>query len=257
MSVLENLVLALPAELSADEVRELDTAGRPTEPVSRIAGLVLESETAVTLGGPDTASARLLLYSNVPSPVGDRVRLVGPDTDGLQGKGPVAFAEVCVLHGPKVTAETFYQFVQRHQRLLEQPGFMVRNTRESIWVRVTPEMAGKGLAQASATFLARCHEVYPDVEAIDLAWVVADEKLCARLAELSAQSEGTIRAIKEGVWKDRGFDYNSCELAGHCGSCSDKKTCSSVRQIEARVKLKRRRDAAQAKKAQAATKEEV
>ena len=240
MSVLENLVVEIPVILAEADPSELSVAGRASVPLNRNAGLILDSEAAVTLGGEGVESARVLLYSNVPMPQGDRVRLIG----SLPNSGaPVSFAEVAVLHGSELNAEMFYQFGVRHQRLLDQPGVMVRNDKQHIMMRLSAQAAEGGFEAVAATFLARVHEVYPAVEGVDLLFIVGDEELIRRFAELNKGSTETISALKEGVWKERGFDYKSCQLAGHCGSCGDKKTCSSVRQMEAKVKLKRRREA--------------
>ena len=243
MSVLENLVAEIPAILADESPQELSVAGLPSVPVNRGAGLILENESGATLGGESVASARVLLYSNVPMPQGDRVRLIGEmPAEG----GTACFAEVAVLHGEKLDAEVFYQFGVRHQRLLDQPGVMVRNDKEHIMMRLAKESAAAGLAPVAATFLARVHEVYPAVEGVDLLFVVGRPDLVEKFAEMNRGSLQTVTALKEGVWKERGFDYKSCQLAGHCGSCGDKKTCASVRQMEAKVKLKRRREAQQA-----------
>ena len=57
---------------------------------------------------------------------------------------------------------------------------------------------------------------------------------------MAEDTNKVLREVKTGVWKERGFDYESCELSGHCGSCSDKKTCASIRKIQAKVNLVRR-----------------
>ena len=245
MSTLENLVLELPEVLPAEKAEKVSTEGLAPAPKSRFAGLILESEAAANLGNPEVPTARYLLYSNTPMPQGDMVRLIGPRLEEL-GREVVPFAEVAVPHGEKVTAEIYYQFIQRHQRLLDQPGFMVKTMKDRIMVRVSPEAREKGFGQASATFLARVHEAFPEVEGIDLWWVTGNEDTVKRLGELADKAADTVTAIKSGVWKDRGFDYKSCQLAGHCGQCADKKMCSSVRQIEAKVRMKRRLDAKKA-----------
>lgn len=240
MSVLENLVAEIPAILANADPIDVSVAGEAAVPVNRGAGLILESESGACLGGEGVASARVLLYSNVPMPQGDRVRVIGRIPEDGQ---PASFAEVVALHGAELNAEVFYQFGVRHQRLLDQPGVMVRNDKQHIMMRLGRDAAKLGFAPIAATFLARIHEVYPAVEGVDLLFIVGEDALIEKFAELNRGSEQTVTALKEGVWKERGFDYKSCQLAGHCGSCGDKKTCSSVRQMEAKLKLKRRREA--------------
>lgn len=243
MSTLENQVQEIEGLFEPEPFRKLSLAGCPAVPASGSAGLILESETAATLGGPGLASARLLLYSNVtPDGAKDTVRLLGDDLPELTCPAP--FAQAVVLRGKAVTAETFYQFMQRHKRLLDQPGFMVKSMKSDVWCRADKARAEGGLAPISAGFISRIRAAFPEVEAVEIWWVTGHEALVQKLAALSQQSEDTLTAIKAGVWKDRGFDYKSCQLAGHCGECGDKKTCASVRQMEAKVRLKRRREAA-------------
>lgn len=244
MSTLENAVLELEALFPGEGARELGAGNLPPALAQKSAGLILESETALSMGGPGVPSARLLLYSSAPMPQGDRIVLAGSDLSELRGTVP--FAEAAVLHGKNVTAEVFYRFVQRHKRLLDQPGFMVKTMKDEIWCRADAQAKQAGLAEISRRFLARVHEAFPEVEAIDLRWVTGHPEAVGQLADAARRCEETVTAIKAGVWKDRGFDYKSCQLAGHCGDCGDKKTCASVRQMEAKVRMKRRREAAAA-----------
>ena len=243
MSTLENQVQALAALLEGEPFQALSIEDGSGLPLSGSAGLILESETAATLGGPGLPSARLLLYSSAPANgPADAVRLLGDDLDSLSGPAP--FAQAVVLHGPRITSEVFYQFLPRHKRLLDQPGFMVKSMKSDIWCRADKPRAQAGLASVSRGFLSRVHAAFPEVDSIELWWITGHRDLVARLADLSSRTEDALTAIKSGVWKDRGFDYKSCQLAGHCGECGDKKTCASVRQMEAKIKLKRRREAA-------------
>ncbi|MDL2060174.1 hypothetical protein MUN46_009525 [Mesosutterella sp. AGMB02718] len=243
MSTLEKEVGELQKALEGRAAETLSTAG--IEPAARNgrAGLILEGEARANLGSPEIPSARYLLYSNAELPGGDRVRLIGRELSELP-REPVAFAQAAVLYGPGVTSEVFYQFMQRHQRLLDQPGFMVKTAKDKLMARVLPEAAAKGLEAVSATFLDRVHAAFPQVQAVDLLWVTGNEALVKELEAKAEAASELLTSIKAGVWKERGFDYKSCQLAGHCGSCADKKTCSSIRQMEARVKLKHRREAA-------------
>ena len=239
MSVLESLVEEVTGLLSKETARELSLDGCDPVAPGQGSGLILESEAALTLGGPDVPSARLLLYSNDAHEAGDAVRLIG---ELPSAGGPVSFAEVAVLYGPEVDAEKFYQFTLRHKRLLEQPGVMVRSEHEHIWMRFAPEAAEAGLAPVSATLISRIRSAFPQVQAVELWWVADQPGLAEKLGTMMQEASATTRGIVEGIWKDRGFDFKTCRISSHCGSCADKKTCSSVRQIEAKVKMKRRRE---------------
>ena len=239
MSVLENLVEEVTAKLGKEASRELSLEGMEAVAPGQGSGLILESEAALTLGGPQVPSARLLLYSNADHAPGDTVRLVG---ELPPAGGPVSFAEVVVLYGAELDAEKFYQFTLRHKRMLDQPGVMVQNEREHIWLRMTPEAVRGGLEPVSATLISRIRKSFPQVQAVELWWIADRPDLVGGLGPQMLDASATLKGIVEGIWKDRGFDFKTCRVSSHCGNCADKKTCSSVRQIEAKVKMKRRRE---------------
>lgn len=81
---------------------------------------------------------------------------------------------------------------------------------------------------------------FETVEAVQLYFVFDDKALIESILPIAQECQSRLRELKTGVWQERGFDYESCQLAGHCGSCSDKKTCASVRKIQAKVKLVRK-----------------
>ncbi len=243
MSTLEREVQNLKEMLAGEDSSRLFWQSQPKDAANARAGLILESEAKAALGSPELPTARFLLYSSEELPGGDQVSLIGEDLEALPAE-PVPFAEAVILHGPRVTSEIYYQFIQRHQRLLDQPGFMLKTSKNRLMARVSEEGMEKGFAGISSTFIARIHEAFPEVQAAEIFWITCRPELAGKLAAQADASDETITALKAGVWEARGFDYKSCQLAGHCGECGDKKTCASVRQMEAKVKMKRRREAA-------------
>ena len=228
MSVLENLVAEIPAILADADPIDVSVAGEAAVPVNRGAGLILESESGACLGGEGVASARVLLYSNVPMPQGDRVRVIGRIPEDGQ---PASFAEVVALHGAELNAEVFYQFGVRHQRLLDQPGVMVRNDKQHIMMRLGRDAAKLGFAPIAATFLARIHEVYPAVEGVDLLFIVGEDALIEKFAELNRGSEQTVTALKEGVWKEMSIPRSSSLTSSSGSKCSVNSMPLSPRQL--------------------------
>ena len=238
MSLLEVEVNRVRTLLTARPSAALDWKGLPTFPKTLHAGLILKSDMAAELGAPELSSAGLSLYSN--DTVSDSVRLIGHPLEELAGQS-ASFAEIVILHGETVDTETFYQFGIRRQRLSDFPGWMVKSTGGKVWVR-TASIDGEvpSFEAAAATFIARVHDAFSQVIGVELWYVTEHDELIAQLFEESRTLSEATQSLKEGVWKARGFDYKSCQLSGHCGGCADKKTCASVRGMEARVKVHRR-----------------
>ena len=241
MSLLEAQVDRVRSLLTAAPSVELSLEGQATFPKTQHAGLILKADMAVELGAPDKAAASLSLYSNDSAP--DSVHLIGQPLAALTGQS-VSLAEIVILHGETIDAETFYQFSLRRQRLSDFPGWMVKSTGGKVWVRTA---AVDGMAPtfeaAAATFIARIHNAFPQVSGVELWYVTEHDALVSRLFDENRSLSEAAQSLKEGVWKARGFDYKSCQLSGHCGGCADKKTCASVRGMEARVKVHRRQQA--------------
>lgn len=197
------------------------------------AGLILQSEAASELGAPGTESVLALVYTNDVHR--DAVYVVGGEKLETGSFGLVA-----VISGKELDAETFYQITLRFPRLADHPGWMVKIDKTRIWVRVGRDAPGEALPRAAAVLTQRIHAAFDKVGGVELFFINGDEALIEKLQAPAEECRTVLRQVKTGVWKDRGFDYESCELSGHCGSCSDKKTCASVRSIEARVKLLRK-----------------
>ena len=238
MSLLEVEVNRVRTLLTSPPSAALDWKDLKTFPKTQHAGLILKSDMAVELGAPERPSAGLSLYSN--DNASDSVHLIGRPLEALTGQS-VSFAEIVILHGETVDAETFDQFGIRRQRLSDFPGWMVKSTGGKVWVR-TAAIDGEmpSFDAAAATFIARVHDAFSQVTGVELWYVTECDELIAQLFEESRTLSEATQSLKEGVWKARGFDYKSCQLSGHCGGCADKKTCASVRGMEARVKIHRR-----------------
>ena len=241
MGLLENEVSAVEKLLAPVRVQavRLDVPQDATPVKGKGSGLILLKDTAAEFGNPQNTSAGLLLYTNE---AGDgAVRLLGSDVPALVGKS-VSFAMITVLHGRELTAENFYQIQTRFQRYADFPGWQVRVAKERIWVRAARIATGlPDFAFAAATFINRVKADFPTVESVDIWYVTENDDLVKALAATATTVLASSHAIKEGVWKERGFDYKSCQLAGHCGGCADKKTCASVRTMEARIRVNRRK----------------
>lgn len=241
MSLFEAEVVQLKTILEQHPSTRLAIATVCAAPKGLGAGLILQHDAWCELGGPTSSSAAMTLWSSGQGQ--DQAFLIGHNID-TASISPLSLAQITILYGSALSAEMYYQFVQRFQRLVDHPGWMTKTAKGRIWVRAASQ-AGTlpSLAEAAKTLIVRTKESFPAVEAVEIWYVVGQDHLISELAVLADTYLQHSRNIKEEVWKERGFDYESCRLAGHCGSCSDKKTCASVRGIEAQVRIKRRRAA--------------
>lgn len=202
-------------------------------------GLILKADAACELGSPGVDSALALFYSNAPSQgAADTAFLIGRPVAEVRGSAP--FAMVVIVSGRELDAETFYQLTLRLPRLADHPGWMVKTDKARIWVRVANKAPSEALSLAAATLVSRIHAAFAKIERVELFFVIDEPALVKSLIPAAEEGQKVLREVKTGVWKDRGFDYESCALSGHCGSCADKKTCASVRKIQAKVNLVRK-----------------
>ncbi len=237
MSLFEALVEQVRATLK-DRGRPLAAPAGELPSPRASSGLILKADAASELGSPEVDSALTLLYSNADTDKADLAELIGKPLDEVSGSVP--FAMAVIVSGKDLDAETFYRLTLRLPRLADHPGWMVKADKSRVWVRIAKNAAPDALEVAAATLISRIHAAFPQIERVELYFVVDDGKLVELLSPLAEESQKTLREVKTGVWKDRGFDYESCALSGHCGSCADKKTCASVRKIQARVNVVRR-----------------
>lgn len=237
MSLFEALVEQVRATLK-DRGRPLAAPAGELPSPRASSGLILKADAASELGSPGVDSALTLLYSNADTDKADLAQLIGKPLDEVSGSVP--FAMAVIVSGKDLDAETFYRLTLRLPRLADHPGWMVKADKSRVWVRIAKNAAPDALEVAAATLISRIHAAFPQIERVELYLVVDDGKLVELLSPLAEESQKTLREVKTGVWKDRGFDYESCALSGHCGSCADKKTCASVRKIQARVNVVRR-----------------
>lgn len=237
MSLFEALVEKVRTTLDG-RGRTLSTPAGELPSPRASSGLILKADAASELGSPEVASALTLLYSNADTDKADLAELIGKPLDEVSGSVP--FAMAVIVSGKDLDAETFYRLTLRLPRLADHPGWMVKADKSRVWVRVAKTAATDALEVTAATLISRIHAAFQQIERVELYFVIDDGMLVEQLAPLAEESQKTLREVKTGVWKDRGFDYESCALSGHCGSCADKKTCASVRKIQARVNVVRR-----------------
>lgn len=238
MSFFESELAELEALLTQASPTALDVIGVEPAPAGARAGLILAGESALELGAPDVASAFVTLYGNAEK--GDAVRVVGSPLKAALGRH-VPFALTVCLYGPEISAEVFHQFMLRFQRLADMPGWMVKRDKTRLWIRVgRTENPDAVLARFCTTLIGRIHEAFACVRGVHITAVIDASETVEALAGKAELWQQKLVALKAGVWKERGFDYKSCQLSGHCGACADKKTCASVRKMEARVKVHRR-----------------
>ncbi len=238
MSLFEAQTGTLRAALASNNTALLTACNREDlPPALASSGLILQNETFCELGGPQNTSALILAYSN--ELLSDAAYRVGLPPASYQGKH-VDFALAAVVSGRNIDEETFYRFTLRFPRLADHPGWMVKTDKTNIWVRVARDAPENALEVAASCLIDRIHLTFPEITGVELYFVINKPTLINTLKSQAEDSRKLLRELKTGVWQGRGFDYESCELSGHCGKCADKKTCASVRKIQAKVNLVRK-----------------
>ncbi|GAI93174.1 unnamed protein product, partial [marine sediment metagenome] len=104
--------------------------GTPNQPLSL---LILKENTAVELGGPQTAGSTFMIWTEDVSLISNgRITLVGRDIVGANG-GTLPLGQVTLVGGPAITKE-IQPRLEREQYAAERvPGYMVRSTGGRIW----------------------------------------------------------------------------------------------------------------------------
>jgi len=221
-----------PVKDLSPESGETDSAAAPPFRVGTGAGsgLVLRSDTFAELGSPAEGSCAFVRYPNDPSLVRDgRVRLVGPDIPET-GSKTVPFGQVILAAG-KDLDERDYRLLAESQYVGDRvEGFMVKSAPGCLWCRVSKDAAARGFdfRFLGSALIRLVKEQVPAAEAVEVVFVTSGREDLLRMREIESRASVVARGIKARAWKEKGIDFDSCPLGGHCGACKDKEVCDEV-----------------------------
>ena len=233
MRLLEDEIRLVRAEVEATTrggtARVVEFQRVPAWPVGRKGNVVLKSETAVELGGPQQESASLLLWTAQPAVVHDgRITIVGPDLDASVG-ACLPFGRALVL-----AVEGFDESncVARHKELelcryeLNLDGYMMRAApyqgRE--WGRVSRRGVEDGFSLATlAAGLMRLYRSIPYVSAVEAILVTSSRDTVRSLAGIGGVATRRILAL----------DKMTTEPSRECDECDFNDVCSEIDALRA------------------------
>lgn len=202
-------------------VTELDGGDFTPWPAGRKGGIVMQSETAVELGHPDTESAAFHLWTNEPGLVkNDRIILVGPDLDRTT-TGKLPFAKAVLLEVDGFTEESSYERHREIERIryeLHLSGYMMRAVSQAgrEWSRVSGKALEEGFSLTSlGSELVRAYRANPHVRAVEVVMITSSPEDVRAVKVLAERSERLIQALNK-MAGELSFDCDTCDYTDVC-----------------------------------------
>ena len=199
----------------AGGVREFRAFSTPAWPAE--SSLVLEEDTAIELGNPQTVSLSLLLWTGGHAVEDGLISLVGPDV-GESGELSLPFAQVLMVRGSFEDEYESYQALRDAVYDTRLSGFMVRTrpSKHSLWCRVAREALEQGfsLRYLGAAFVKRLKEV-PSASGVEVLFVTSSLDDVERLSGAAAEARRIIEAMMK-LYEEKSFDCEPCEYRDVC-----------------------------------------
>jgi len=207
-----------------------NTEGTPQQTYSPI---VLKENTAVELGGPQTAGSTFMMWTEDVSLVSDgRITLVGPDVVEAKG-GRLPFGQVMLAGGLALSKEIPPR-LEREQYAAERvPGYMVRSTGGRIWSRVSYEALDNGfsLRLLGAAILCHIRAKISPVTVAEILFVTSSVEDVQNLERIGAQVRKLSHDLRWERIKQTADGKYECESDISCEVCPDNEVCSEIREI--------------------------
>lgn len=229
-----------------DYTKDLENSGRSlrvwlADPLSgggvtpsRVASpLILKENTAVELGGPQTAGSTFIIWTKDVSLISNgQIMLVGPDFGEAHG-GTLPFGQVTLVGGPTIGKEIQSRLEKEHYAAERVPGYMVRSTGGRIWSRVSSQALDDGISLRSlgATIVAHLRDKLPAVTAAEIIFITSSIDDVQNLERIGAQ----VRKLSHDLRRERLIETADgqyiCENEISCEVCTDNEVCSDIREI--------------------------
>ena len=115
------------------------------------------------------------------------------------------------------------------------PGCLVQGSADSLRVRVGKSAVRNGcsLEGLAAGFAAVVRRAMPESTRIDVILAVGDENAVNAIARVGSLAATGGRELRSQLYAERGVDLACGNTIAHCGSCKDKDTCTTIRQMTA------------------------
>lgn len=253
------------------QIRSLTISGTPGEIIDALPmnvgrganrGIILRSDTYAELGGPETGSTSMMMFTSDPSLIENgRVTLFGHDIADqalwspgyaqLAGSGNIhetdsdhdqmkqlsaarphkislPFGRVVMAGGRELT-ENDLGSLNNSLIIADQiEGYMERSQAHHIWVRISREVFNKGftLLNLGKALMALIREANPKVETIGIAFVTTSKYHIDILEKYALQVHKIAKELTREHWKIKGYDL---ECSSECDLCDDKPVCDEIR----------------------------
>ncbi len=193
-------------------------------------GLVLRGDTWLELGNPEAGSCSCTLFTATPGLVRDgRVTVIGPDVSDACGKS-LPFGQILLIGGDELQEGDCELLM--HMGVIGDSieGYMVRSSRQSVWSRISRDVALKGFTlKTLGRALRTLHKAGScKIQAMETIFVTSSREDLERLAEIAREGQMITREIARVTWKARGVDLD-CTL--DCSSCADKTVCDDIKEL--------------------------
>jgi CO dehydrogenase/acetyl-CoA synthase beta subunit len=225
------------AAVGGARARVAPSARVPGWPVGRRGNVVLQSETAVELGGPQQESVALLLWTAQVDMIRDGlITVVGPDLRESVG-GHLPFGKAVIL-GVEGFDES--NCVERHRELellryeLDLDGYMMRGSslQGKEWGRVSRQAVEGGFSlETLAAGSMRLYRSIPYVSAVEVIVVTSSREAVRSLAPIGDMASRRIRAL----------DKMATEPSRECDDCDFNDVCREVDDLRSRRGTRRER----------------
>jgi len=206
---------------AAGMVTEYEVDSMKRWPAGKSGEIVMQSDTAIELGHPDTESTAFHLWTNKTGHINDgRVVIVGPDLDQINQKVR-PFGKIILLEVEGFTQENSFE---RHRDIgrmrydFNFSGYMMRAVSQAgrEWSRVSCQALEDGFSLALLGHeLVHAYRTNLFVKAVEVIIITESADDVRMVAELADRSERLIQALNK-MAGELSFDCDTCDYTDIC-----------------------------------------
>lgn len=196
--------------------------------------IVLRTETYVELGGPMASALSLLACTENDNLVEDEtVLLLGDDIPALS-RGVSPWGQIILVGGENLEASDYYTILDYAPPPGIFEGFMLKNSKNDIWCRVSEEALKSGLncGELGRRMIAHLKWALPQARRVSVIYISSCEKDITTFECVADAVREKNTQLRQKIWAERGVDLKGCVPGGHCGACKNTEFCSRIRKIQ-------------------------
>ena len=183
--------------------------------------LILQGDTAVELGHPETKSTSYIMWTNTENKVSDnKITVIGPDLNEIKNS-PIDYAKITIIKTKKYDEDKAYEIFQEMEKLrlnINLEGYMIRATSQKTreWCRVSKKALGKGFSfQILGSELIKSYKERDFIDEVEIIFVVGQKTLIDQLAKIGTKVTEITMALNT-IFDDIEFDCHSCNFSEIC-----------------------------------------